>query len=70
MLGPGWAFVLTDASGERGGETEPGAGDRIDFVVDCRLEDCVSLGIEGFYSGTGRLEGEVYGVGLNLRMEF
>ena len=70
MLSPGRAFVLTDASGERGGETEPGAGDRIDFGVDCRLVDSFYLGIEGFYSGTGRMEGEVYGVGLNLRMEF
>ena len=69
-LRPGLAIVLTDASGERDGEEEPNAGGRFDIGVDYRLDDRVSLGFEGFYSGFGRTESEIYGAGLNLRMEF
>ena len=68
-LRPDLAFVLTDANG-RYVEAEPEAGGRIGFGVDYRLEDSVSLGFEGFYSGIGRSESEFYGAGLNLRMEF
>ena len=38
--------------------------------IDCRLDENVVLGFEGFYSGLGRRELESYGAGIGLRFEF
>lgn len=43
---------------------------RIDFGIDCRLEDGVVLGFEGFHFGIDRKELKSCGAGLDLRVEF
>ena len=74
-LKPGLRFVASDASGEAFAGEESGATGlrfrgRIDFGVDCSLDDDLVLGFGSFYSGLGRKDLESYGAGLDLRLEF
>ena len=71
-LRPGLRFVLTDSSAPHSEDADTGFDHhgRIDFGVDYRLEERTSLSFNGYYSGIGRSDFELYGAGINLRMRF
>ena len=53
------------------GESERASAGRVDLGIDYRLEDGVSLGFQGYYSGLGGdSEFKSYGAGLGFQVEF
>ena len=63
--------MVTDRDCSEFGASERVSSGRIDLGVDYRLEDGVSLGFQGCYSGLGgESEFESYGAGLGLQVEF
>lgn len=71
-LRPGLRFVLTDANAPRSDDANTGFDyhGRIDFGADYRLEERISFSFNGYYSGLGRSDFDLYGAGINLRMRF
>ena len=68
---PGLKLVFSDWNGGKFGNSDISSSGRIELGVDYKLEDDVSLGFQGYYSGIGGgSEFESYGAGLRLRMEF
>ena len=68
---PGLYFVITDRDGGESGASGFTSTGRVDLGVDYRLEDGVSLGFQGYYSGLGgESEFKSYGAGVGLQVEF
>ena len=68
---PGLKLEFSDRKGVAFGKSDITSAGRIELGVDCKLEDNVSLGFQGYYSGVGGgAEYESFGAGLRLRMEF
>ena len=68
---PGLYIVVSDRDRGEFGASERSSAGRVDLGIDYRLEDGVSLGFQGYYSGLGgESEFESYGAGLGLHMEF
>ena len=71
LLRTGLKLELSDRKGVAFGKSDLSSSGRIDLGIEYRLEEDVSLGFQGHYSGIGGGSGfENYGAGLRLRMEF
>ena len=68
---PGLFVVVTDRDGGDFGASGFTSTGRVDLGVDYRLDDGVSLGFQGYYSGLGgEAEFKSYGAGLGLQIDF
>ena len=68
---PGLKLVVADRKGVAFGKSDLATSGRVDLGIDYQMEDSVSIGFQGYYSGGGgESEFESYGAGLRLRMEF
>ena len=68
---PGMSYALSDRDGGEYGKSDRASSGQIDFSVDCRLDDSISLGFRGHYSGFGG-SGDVssFGAGLDIQAQF
>ena len=68
---PGLFVVVTDRDGGDSGASGFTTTGRVDLGVDYKLDDGVSLGFQGYYSGLGgESEFKSYGAGLGVQVEF
>ena len=72
VLRPGLRYVLTDENAPHSKNSDTGLDHhaRFDFGVDYKLEERTSISFNGYYSGLGRSDFELYGASINLLMQF